>query len=238
MDPFRLLLEEAGIFDHGIEPDEIIVTPPPSPKGMVFLDGFNEELYQFHDGWGAHVLDNNEPGCLHPFAIDYNDEVTMYWRKPHRYSRTGRFKFTLHQLMGVGGDVPEDVLEVIRQRLKNMRTRKRKIWNQVRGILKQNGWRRYYNRIPFIIKRCTGLKPELPYLTEMILGDFQQMHYQFDNGLAVKWGRSYFLNMRYVALKLLEKYKVVYPYKVPYVRTMRKRKYLDILFDDFVFINE
>lgn len=235
MDPFRLLLEEAGIFDHGIEPDEVIVTPPPSPKQMVFLDGYNEELYQFHDGWGAHVLDNNEPGCLHPFGIDYNDEVTMYWKKPHRYSRTDRFRFTLHQLMGCSGDIPPEVVYSVKQQLKKVKISRKKIWNQIRFILKVNGWRLYYNRIPQLISYCTGLRPILNNASPFILHEFQQMHYQFDNGLAVKWKRSYFLNLRFVALKLMEKHGIVYPYRVPFVRTLRKKKYLTSLFNEFVF---
>ena len=229
MDPFRLLLEEAGIFDHGIEPDEIIVTPPPSPKG------FNDELYQFHHGWGAHVLDNNEPGCMHPFALDYKDEVTIFWKKPHRYSRTDRFRFTLSQLMGCSSTTPPEILYSIKQQLKQYTISKYKIWNQVRSILKLNGWRQYYNCIPSIIVYCTGLRPTINCSVNVILNDFTKMHYQFNNGLANKWKRSYFLNLRFVALKLMYKHGMTYPYKVPFLRTLRKEKYLNGLFDQFNF---
>lgn len=209
--------------------ENIIVTQTP-----IITEGFNEELYEFHEGWGDHVLTNNEPGCEHPFAVEYQHHEDLKLHKIHRYSRRDRFRFTMWQLLGCNGNIPIEVKQMIKKKI-GRKTRKSKIWNQVRSILKETGNRRYYNMIPQIISHCTKLKPlgvdnlNVPAL----LNEFHRFHYQWDNGLGIKTGRKYFPNLRFMALKMLYKYGVTYPYNVPLVRTLRKKKYLNSLFLEF-----
>lgn len=200
----------------------------PEIKSPLILDGFDEEIYEFWNEWGPESE-------LHPFALDYDQEQS-YMRnikKIHRYDRKERFRFTLYQLLGLSGTVPSQLCKIIR-RFFGPKIRKSRIWNQIRGFLKQTKLRRYYNRIPQIISRCYGLKPTIPIQSiESVFKDFDMMHYSFNQKLRYTWKRKYFLNLRFVALKLLDKQGVVYPYNVPLVRTLRKKKYLNKLFVEF-----
>jgi hypothetical protein len=60
-----------------------------------------------------------------------------------------------------------------------------------------------------------------------IVADFGRMHFMFNNGVCKKWGVAYFPNLRFVALKLLEKKGVTFEYRIPFIRTMSKRKPLE-----------
>ena len=196
-----------------------------------------DEIYEYWD-WGSHVLQNlNEPGCEHPFAIEYNDEKNIFWRKIHRYSRKERFKFTLYQLLGVSGDVPLNVVSLVKHKVGRYSTKK-KLWNTIRQILKESNNRRYYNRIPTIIQMISSkLKPigitQSPDVLKLILQRFNEMDSKFNKILKKKWDRSYFLNLRYVALRLIDEFKISFPYKIPIIRTLRKKQYLNNLYDDF-----
>lgn len=104
------------------------------------------------------------------------------------------------------------------------------VWNKIRGWLKKNGYRRYYNRIPQIIDRLGYIFMEgytyAKYLA--ILDDFEKMHYKFNRELR-KETVVYFPNLRYICFRLMEKYGISYTFHVPMVRTKRKQKRLDEL---------
>lgn len=208
MNIYKQLLEEAGIFDHGI-PDN-----PPSPiVSFGETEWWEPELYQ----------------------MDYQQEqeFQLNIKKIHRYVRLERFKFTVHQLLGQAGYVPYEAIKVVKRCLGGKVSKKR-IWNKVRKILKVHKGRKFYNRIPNIVGRITGLWPHCPTgVVDTLVKDFMGMSCKFDSGLGVKWGRRYFLNMRFVALMLMEKHGVVFPYHIPLVRTIRKRKYLLDLYNQF-----
>lgn len=70
-------------------------------------------------------------------------------RPVHRYNRVERFEFVLGQLLGLRGHVPEEIVEMCEEVDRD----KRVVWDSVRGVLKANGKRKYYNRIPGIIWR-------------------------------------------------------------------------------------
>ncbi len=67
MDPYILLLKEIGI-DISSE-----IEPEPEHEVCEDFEEYVEEEYEHWD-WGDHVLQNNEPGCERPFAIEYHDE--------------------------------------------------------------------------------------------------------------------------------------------------------------------
>jgi len=217
MDPYRFLLEEIGIFDHNI-PADIIVPPSPPPPEL-----YNESTFN---------------SCFNSeFHLDYEQEVShrLNCKKKHRYSRKARFKHILLQLIGVAGDTPRSVVEIVHNGLKP-KVKSTKIWNRVRDILKKHKLRNYYNRVPQLIKLVTSKKPlGVEYAAvQAILEDFSDFHYQFNNHLAERWSRKYFPNLRFIALKLLLKHGITFPYKVPLVRTTRKKKYLEGLYSQFI----
>ena len=219
------------LLSFGIEFDQDDVLPqsPQSYEPEIPAIMECEDAYEY---WSAYGPESEQ----HPLALEYADEVWLQANgtKIHRYSRTDRFKFTVYQLLGASGEVPRSVKKYIKKRL-GKTTRKSKIWNQVRSILKEMKLRRYYNRIPQIIYSITKQPIEgINSLSiDTILSEFGLMNIQFDSTLRAKWKRSYFPNLRFIALKLFEKNGITYPYKVPLVRTLRKRKYLNSLYNEF-----
>jgi hypothetical protein len=216
MDPYRLLLESIGVFDHGIPCD---IKPPATPPLALMVN------------------DSTFNSCVDSeFHLDYDQEISHYLncKKKHRYSRKARFKSTLFQLIGVSGDTPSKIIKIVRNHLKPS-VRRSSLWNQVRHALKQNNLSLFYNRIPLLIKLTIGLKPRgVTYdAVQKILNDFNFFHYQFNNHLAERWSRKYFPNLRFIALKLMQKHGITFPYKVPLVRTCRKKKYLEGLYAQF-----
>ena len=205
------MLEEFGIHDHGLEPE---------PFEIRTTEEEREEMFEF--------------------GLDYDQEESFWLnrKKKHRYCRIGRFKMVLFNLLSLSGRVSKRFVPYLKTQLKrkNKKITRSKIWNQIRAVLKKNKLAKYYNRIPFMIKQITGLT----YIglsetkLRLILEDFQNMHKQFKFGsLSSKWSRSYFPNLRFIALTLLRKHGVEFPYKIPFLRTTRKRKTLEVLLNDF-----
>lgn len=104
------------------------------------------------------------------------------------------------------------------------------MWDSIRSYLKKNGLRKYYNRISSIIEML-GLpfRIRFPDCNEFLLrmsNDFLKISSQFD-ALTVK--RKYFVNIRYIVIKMLIKENVKFEFHVPLVRTKRKLKPLDAI---------
>lgn len=224
MNPYFDLLKEIDIVDYGLYRDE--------PLQAL---GENEELY---DLWSPDdFTDACRLGTVQIFETDYDMEQSRDWRKIHRYSRRERFKSTLYHLLNITGKIPIAVHKLVKWKLRRLKLKvsKSKIWGQIRTILKQNGLQRYYNLIPSFIRYSCGLRPKLndDAITN-ILSDFEKMHYQFDKDLKINWKRIYFPNLRFIAFKLMDKHGITYPYKVPLAHTLRKQKYLNNLFNEFL----
>ena len=105
-------------------------------------------------------------------------------------------------------------------------------WESVRRLLKQKGWWRYYNRIPSILRRL-GVKLKIDFgdqawLLEEVVLDFKKISARFEH---VKTGRKYFPNLRYIALRLLERRGVKFELMIPFIRTARKFQVLDGMWD-------
>ena len=236
MDPYRLLLQELGI-EHDIPPDETPILERPAwyfnnldspcefscwdlPTMLPDEEEEEEETY-----W-------EEP----EYHLDYDQEQhhAMNYKKKHRYSRKDRFRLTLYQLLGMNGEIPKSVLHIIKIEL-GQKVKKQRIWNDIRAILKRHKLRRYYNRIPSIIKDISGHKPVgiNSFRVSQILESFFKFDYHFNDHFKQEWNREYFPNLRFIALKLVKETGIEYPYHVPLIRTSRKKKYLENLFQEF-----
>ena len=182
--------------------------------------GFDEEYV---------VVEEEETS--HPWALNYADELNLPRRRPvHRYSRSERFKFILGQLMGCSGTVPPQVLAIF-QPAQLARIPKDQLWDEVRCILKTHRWRIYYNRIPAILAGLGLMSFKFSDTKKFqdILHDFDQLDKIF-NDLQPTLGRTYFPNLRFVAIKLMARHGLAPPFKIPLARTVRKLQALEQLY--------
>ncbi len=187
------------------------------------------EDFGLPDYYGYHVYLIIQDRASQIFTTDYQLETEYDLKKIHRYDRFERFKNTLLQLMGERGKVPVKILEYIDNQLPDYKT---DLWNRIREILKKMGKRMYYNRIPTIIRYCT--KQRICIFTYdqyiSILEDFKKFSFQFDQQRE-SLGRTYFPNIRYIALKLLQLYGIELFYQAPFTRTKRIGQELDIIWN-------
>lgn len=163
------------------------------------------------------------------FALNWADELVHRRRAVHHYSRLERFKATLGQLMGCAGDVPAPVLALMPATLKYVSPGE--LWLTVRLILKKAKLRLYYNRIPAILA-AIGLITFGPRNDkyQAIMEDFARMHNVFAS-IKARLNRSYFPNLRYVAVRLMAKHGVRVPYTIPPTLTPSKEVALTKDFD-------
>jgi len=226
------LLKSLGI---EVEEKEFMAEMAPEKFAPQLIDDATKE-YEYWD-WDSNVMCVNEPGCERPFALDYSDELMLKTEgvQIHRYSRIDRFKFTVYQLLGLNGYVSIKIIGIVKTEIGKYIKSPSKIWNTIRMILKDYGYTKYYNRIPEIIRQLTGMKPKNvdDINFQEFFGQFAEMSYLFNSKLKAQWHRSYFPNLRYIALRMFERFGIIYPYHIPLVRTFRKKKYLSNLFDDF-----
>lgn len=233
MDPYRALLDQLGI-QHNIPADEIQL--PRVDLDYIYSMDDDAEEDTFDLALQEQTFEEETYYREPLFHLDYDQEIhhAMNFKKKHRYSRKDRFRHTLYQLLGMSGEVPKRVVKIIKTEL-GPRSRKQKIWNDIRAILKKHKLRRYYNRIPSLIKSVCGLKPMLINSQKVtsILDTFFLFDYNFNILFQRKWDRKYFPNLRFIALKLINDNQIEYPYHVPLIRTSRKKKYLELLFKEF-----
>jgi hypothetical protein len=107
-------------------------------------------------------------------------------------------------------------------------------WESVRKVLKQHKIARLYNQIPLIIRKlgfgnCIEFENfHSSYIA--ILKDFNHLHYKFN--LKKGTDRRYFPNLRFVALKLIEKHGGEFKIEIPFIRTRRKLGPLEKIIND------
>ena len=197
-------------------------------NGVPFFLKCDVDLFGKPDLWG---LDEY-------FVIETREDLEMVLGKEgerdgprsrpvHLYSRFERFKGVLMELLGVK-EVPKEVIELLKERCFD--PHRDRCWNSVRKILKQEGLTRYYNRIPTMLQML-GMEKNLHCEYEVvmeILNDFKRISARFDGAL---WGRTYFPNLRFCALKYLELAGVEFEYKIPFLRTPRKLREMNIVWD-------
>ncbi len=166
-----------------------------------------------------------------PLQSDYLYNSTITFRPIHRYNRIERFNFTLSYLVGYKGTVPQKVLDACCHIIPTKET----VWDDIKLILKKNKWNIYYNRISLIINSLgiTITENLTNSIYQSILQDFQSLNSLFEKSKRKEWGRRYFLNLKYVALKLLQKYNVTFRVDIPLIKTQRKLKVLNDFWDSF-----
>lgn len=158
------------------------------------------------------VVEDRDP----VLALNWVDEILLRKRKTHRYCRIARFKIILSQLMGFRGTVPAAVLQLIPQPLL-LSTPHPQLWFAVRKILKQHKLSKYYNRIPCIL-RLRGVAGKHPpgnaQKFARIMAEFAVLNAVFAK-IKKQLGRSYFPNLRYMAVRLMTEHRVVVTYPLP-----------------------
>ena len=94
------------------------------------------------------------------------------------------------------------------------------LWNKIRGILKRNGWRKYYNRIPWIIREL-GLNIYLDVDVNCLFNEMMQKFSLMQNNFKMYYEEKYFPNLRFIALKMIVD-RVDIVIQIPLLQTKRK----------------
>lgn len=161
------------------------------------------------------------------YVTDFKMEQEMYRRPIHRYNRRERFYHTLTYLLGDRGKVPPTVLLICNIYAEPT-------WEGVRKVLKEYKWRVYYNRIPFILQHMVGKQMAQVKAEQYraIMADFDWFHAWFEQNKFLM-DRKYFPNMKFIALKLMDRHGIVTTHPIPGARTKRKTKELEEIWDLF-----
>jgi hypothetical protein len=205
------------------------------PDGMPVFTSTQIDDYGLPDFWGYKFFRVIDGGAT--YVTDYKMEQERYFQKIHRYSRFARFKVCLLNILGERGKIPTYIMQIMKTYLKPDSMDK---WNDVRKLLKHFKQRRFYDQIPMIVKllnygRC------FPAINsqqlEGICNDFKCLSDRFESHKET-YKRKYFPNIRFVVLKLLELHDMKPNYPIPFLRTSRKRKLLDTLWDELCVSNK
>jgi VLTF3-like late transcription factor len=225
------------LLELGIEYEEPEQTPPPVPLPTLDTNPirYDQDIPVFssdqiecfglpdHYGYTNYIVEETVE-LAEPFVMDYKqeEEAKLNLRPIHRYNRVERFIFTLTQLLGLKGEVPKHVMtvcEAYADRTPDL------AWNSIRNILKHYRFAKYYNRIPYIMKKL-GLESVFTWdgnTLTLIIDDFKKLSAKFDRQqLSKKWNRTYFPSLRFIAVELLYKHGARCNYSIPFIRTKRK----------------
>lgn len=170
-----------------------------------------------------------------PFVSDWKMEQTREKLRPiHRYNRIERFEFVIAQLLGLRGDVPQDIIDLMQQ---EANLEPNVAWNSIRNVLKTHKHKRYYQRIPQIMFRL-GLgsvfkmnNSTMGYNYQCIIADFKKLQGVFEEYKFQTKKRVYFPNLRFIAVKLLERRGCKCNFEIDFIRTKRKIKSLGEMWD-------
>lgn len=163
------------------------------------------------------------------------------FRKIHRYDRDARFRTQVRNLLGDSkSNIDPDFLGII----KSYMTMQQGVnpYEGCRNIIRHFKKPSYYALIPTILIKL-GYSPmlTLPGDLDLVIRKVFVHYKAFETEFFRDPGeRKYFPNMKYLALKLLEKYGVVNT-MIPKLRTTRKLKSMDKIFkkvDDLLISNK
>lgn len=183
--------------------------------------------YGFPENWGFEiyrVIDSRDKPMVSDFKMEHQYDL----RKIHRYDRIGRFKSILYNLVGERGTVSPEVIQVVGQYINRNDP---DLWNACRKVMKHFGFRMFYNRIPVVLKELKlgqGFSTMSYEELEKIINRFKKLVEVFNSK---EFGRKYFPNFRYVALRLLDEAGYTPGYTIPLIRTVRKDKQLNELWN-------
>jgi hypothetical protein len=199
------------------------------------------------DEWGICVYQVVEVREDVEYVSSWKDQIMRAVRPIHRYCRVKRFETTLYQLLGLRGNVPDELIYEIK--ILGYDERPDSIWESIRDCLKEikevevlkkfpvtYQTRIYYNRIPTIMRKLghCNLKIDFGDLNSFLLAvvdEFRRVSWKFDK-LSCEY--KYFPNMRFICLKMLQHFGAGINYFIPIIRTRRKYKPLDELWEKLI----
>lgn len=199
------------------------------PDGVPCFSTNQIDDYGFPEHWGFdlyRVIDSRDKPMVSDFKMEHQYDL----RKIHRYDRVGRFKSILYNLVGERGTVPIEVIQVVGQYINRDNP---DLWNACRKVMKHFGFRMFYNRIPVVLKELKlgqGFSTMSYEELEKIVNRFKKLVEVF-NINSKEFGRKYFPNFRYIALRLLDEAGYTPGYEIPLIRTVRKDKQLNELWN-------
>jgi hypothetical protein len=181
-----------------------------------------------------HIIELRETAS--PLVLDWDTEqlAKTIIRPIHRYNRVARFKTTLAQISGITGSVPRELITTIATMTSITKhlnsTDPKRIWNNIRHILKTLKMQKYYNQIPFIIQQL--YQDNTPKISAMKFDDIMNQFKHINQAFHSTNQRKYFPNLRFMALKLLALNNITTTYTIPLLRTPRRIKALDIIWQN------
>jgi hypothetical protein len=189
------------------------------------------DLFGMPDLWGVYdyIVVSTEDDVA-PQVMDWQmiQDRRGSLRPPHRYNRVSRFRSLLNDFMG-NRNVPKEVVDLVR--FWGLDESQADVFEGVRKVLKAYGFRKYYNSIPSIIWMLRGGRRRFESrIVEQVMDDFIRMSHRFDR--LESSGRSYFPNLRYVLLELLELNGFEFGFDVVKIRTKRKRVVMENIFEE------
>ena len=210
----------------------------------VFTSGqINDNGYPEDSGWTDKYLVAEEEEDSHPRVFTFKTSSEYILTRPrevHRYCRLSRFKSILKHMMGLGGFSTKKSINILDEISHDLPinisyTPPCLLWNTIWKILKSGKHSKYYSRIPTIIKNLnlSEYKTNNTVITfYRVIEDFKEMDRVF-NIVKQSMDRSYFPSLRFIALKLLDRYDYVLPITIPYARTTVKVERLERDYDTF-----
>jgi len=148
------------------------------------------------------------------YVMDYGMETSAQKTKIHRYDRCYRFRWTFSHLIACNGKASLDLLREIRARVTNDVLHSRKCFEAIRECLKALGMPKSYISIPYIIRALGGPRWVITHDQIGQISSEGQLLCRLFNQVAQCLGRKRFPKMMFVCMKLMEKYRVVSPYKI------------------------
>lgn len=170
-----------------------------------------------------------------PLTLEYHEEVRLKTEgvTRHRYIRYMRFKYTIDRLCGNSRVIiPSDIVQLLEDELFFDEVSPENVWELLRAALKKHGLKRFYDRIPCLITYLGypwKIHMTSPVMNK-ILRDFQEMSDTFNElqrGGIIEY--QHFPNLRYIALKLMEKYQVEIDFYIPFVRVKKVYEKLELI---------
>ena len=224
-----------ALFEEDLRRLQGPVQPIRMENGIPFYTSQQVNLFGLPHHWGVQqyqIIELYDDG--RPPVTDYEMEQERRGslRPIHHYNRVERFESILYQLIGCRGIIPPSVIKIIQE--SQIDRHPDRIWDSVRNILKKHKLSVYYNRIPIILDQL-GFDRKIKWgdqnaLVLELVNEFKKISAKFEE-LKPLLERTYFPNLRYVAFKLLKEYGAEFQYRIPFLRTPRKEKVMDDLWE-------
>lgn len=224
----------AGAAPHQFDMSKLPFQPVRFEWDFPYFSSADLEIYGLPDHYGLWRYGVIEDRCFIDESAKYGEErcfdtpgegwvwgsgkLKTLGRPKHHYDRVERMQTIMYQLLGVRGRVSDELVELVRENL--FTEDPRKMWEAVEKILRENGYGRFFNRIPYILSSL-GYPPICVRVTgvEEALEDFKRMSKKFDG---LNNCKKYFPHMRFVGLRLLLMNGVCFNYLIPLIKTESK----------------